>query len=590
MLIGNLIGSLFVAYFLAVKTGVIGMNGADPASPAGMTFERLKAIAVLKGDTEGADQIFLRALGCNWLVCLAVWVAMTAEDTGGKILGIFFPIMAFVAIGFDHVVANMFFLPAAIFAEVPGITLGRRALQLGLRVPRELRGAAIFVSTAYWYLYLRETPDEDGVGPTGAEPEDAQAGDGRATAEGPSARVSPTRSQLATASEPQKAWICREYYVPERVLMRKHERPPPEERTCADPPSWARPRRPRSPPARWRSAMAPGSSHREAPKILADPTADNTDVYAFTAPDAPGSLTVVANWIPLEEPAGGPYFGKLDPEARYYVKIDNTGDGRPDVAYRWEFDQRFRNPDSFLDAAPTVDSIDDPDLNFVQTYDLYRETYRGKKVQAQRIANDVPVAPANIGPKTIPDYGKVAAQAIRGVAGGGKTFVGPVDDPFFVDLGAVFDGINIDKPGRPNIGLGNQGGGKDDVAGYNTHAFVLQVPESQVTRDGKAVAGRGRLERRRRRVGDHRAPPDLRPPPRQGEGEVGPGQPARQPADQRGRDPDRPEGPLQPHGARRRRGELRHVRGRARRSRGCSTRCSGSASRRPSARTSCRRC
>ena len=118
-----------------------------------------------------------------------------------------------------------------------------------------------------------------------------------------------------------------------------------------------------------------GSSHREAPKILADPTADNTDVYAFTAPDAPKSLTVVANWIPMEEPAGGPYFGKLDPRARYYVKIDNTGDGREDVAYRWKFKQRFRNPESFLDAAPTVDSVDDPDINFVQTYDLYKETY-----------------------------------------------------------------------------------------------------------------------------------------------------------------------------------------------------------------------
>jgi len=237
--------------------------------------------------------------------------------------------------------------------------------------------------------------------------------------------------------------------------------------------------------------LAPGSSHREAPKILADPTADNTDVYAFTAPDAPGSLTVVANWIPLEEPAGGPYFGKLDPEARYYVKVDNTGDGRPDVAYRWDFDQRFRNPDSFLDAAPTVDSIDDPDLNFVQTYDLYRETYRGKRVRARKIASDVPVAPGNAGPKTYPDYDKVAAGAISGVAGGGRTFVGPADDPFFVDLGAVFDGIDIDKPGRPSIGLGNQGGGKDDVAGYNTHAFVLQVPEAQVTRDGKAVSGAG---------------------------------------------------------------------------------------------------
>ena len=233
--------------------------------------------------------------------------------------------------------------------------------------------------------------------------------------------------------------------------------------------------------------VSPGSSHREAPKILADPTADNTDVYAFTAPDAPGSLTVVADWIPMEEPAGGPYFGKLDPNARYYVKIDNTGDGRPDVAYRWQFTSHFRHPDSFLDAAPTVDSIDDPDLNFTQTYDLYRETY-GKHAKSTRIAHDVPVAPSNAGPKTIPDYDKVANQAITSLPGGGKTFVGPVDDPFFVDLGAIFDGINIDKPGRPNIGLGNQGGGKDDIAGYNTHAFVLQVPKSEVTRDGKPVS------------------------------------------------------------------------------------------------------
>src|SRR5215210_5871782 len=132
--------------------------------------------------------------------------------------------------------------------------------------------------------------------------------------------------------------------------------------------------------------LAPGSSPREAPGILADPTADNTDVYAFTAADAPGSLTVVANWIPMEEPAGGPYFGKLDPKARYYVKIDNTGDARPDVAYRWKFRSRFRNPESFLDAAPTVESIDDPSLNFTQAYDLYRETY-GKRHRSRRIAH-----------------------------------------------------------------------------------------------------------------------------------------------------------------------------------------------------------
>jgi hypothetical protein len=230
------------------------------------------------------------------------------------------------------------------------------------------------------------------------------------------------------------------------------------------------------------------SSHREAPGILADPTADNTDVYAFTAKDAPGSLTVVANWIPLEEPAGGPYFGKLDPRARYYVKIDNTGDGREDVAYRWQFKQKFRNPNSFLYAAPTVTSANDPDVNFVQTYDLYRETYKNGDVKtSKQIASDVVVAPDNVGPKTIPNYEPVSNGAIAPVKGGGKTFVGPIDDPFFIDLNTIFDGINIDKPGRPNIGLGNQGGGKDDVSSYNTHGFVLQVPESQVTRDGRSV-------------------------------------------------------------------------------------------------------
>ena len=222
---------------------------------------------------------------------------------------------------------------------------------------------------------------------------------------------------------------------------------------------------------------------------MLDPSADNTDVYAFTAKDAPGSLTVVADWVPLEEPAGGPYFGKLDPRARYYVKIDNTGDGRADVAYRWQFRSKFRNPNSFLYAAPTVTSVDDPDINFVQTYDLYRETYRnGDRKSSKLIADDVRVAPDNVGPKTIPNYDPVWLGAVAPVKGGGKTFVGPADDPFFIDLAVAFDGINIDKPGRPGIGLGNQGGGKDDVAGYNTHSFVLQVPEADVTRDGRKVS------------------------------------------------------------------------------------------------------
>jgi Domain of unknown function (DUF4331) len=234
-----------------------------------------------------------------------------------------------------------------------------------------------------------------------------------------------------------------------------------------------------------------GSSHREAPNILKDPTADNTDVYAYTAPDAPGSVTIVSNWIPLADPAGGPNFYPLDENARYYVKIDNSGDGLEDVAYRWDFKTRFRNPNSFLYAAPTVDSIKDPDLNLFQTYDLYKEEYNssGKVIKTRKVVDDAPVVPDNVGPKTMPNFAAIEAGGITPVKGGGKTIVTPSDDPFFVDLGAIFDGINIDKPGRPNIGLGNQGGGKDDVAGYNTKAFVLQVPEREVTRDGKQVSG-----------------------------------------------------------------------------------------------------
>ncbi|WP_207784024.1 formate/nitrite transporter family protein [Micromonospora globispora] len=116
-----------------------------------MAYERLAAIAQGKALHESNWQIFLRGVGCNWLVCLGVWLALAADNVSGKILGIFFPIMAFVAMGFDHVVANMFFLPAAIWAGVPDLGLARRAQQLALRVPRQpgrrggLRGHLLLV-------------------------------------------------------------------------------------------------------------------------------------------------------------------------------------------------------------------------------------------------------------------------------------------------------------------------------------------------------------------------------------------------------------------------------------------------------------
>jgi formate/nitrite transporter len=157
--IGNLLGSLFVAYFLAVKTGVV---------TAEAPLARLQGIATAKGVTETEWQIFLRAVGCNWLVCLAVWMALAADDVGGKVLAIFFPIMAFVAMGFDHVVANMFFLPAAIFADVPGLDWGDALHNWLFAFLGNFVGAAVFVSAAYWHLYVRPSALEASGGGTPA--------------------------------------------------------------------------------------------------------------------------------------------------------------------------------------------------------------------------------------------------------------------------------------------------------------------------------------------------------------------------------------------------------------------------------------
>jgi hypothetical protein len=231
-------------------------------------------------------------------------------------------------------------------------------------------------------------------------------------------------------------------------------------------------------------ALSFGSSHREAPLTALDPTADDTDIYAFVAPDATDKLTVIANWIPFEDPAGGPNFYRFDDRAHYYINIDNTGDGVYDIRYQFAFKTKVLNKNSFLYALPGVTSITDPKLNVQQTYTVTREKLKnGKVVSEQIVGHHIPVAPNNVGPKTIPNYSAVATQAIHSLKGGGTVFAGQRDDPFFVDLGTTFDALNL------RMGTGNAGGGKDDLAGYGIHAIALQVPKSDVTVDGKSVSG-----------------------------------------------------------------------------------------------------
>jgi hypothetical protein len=231
-------------------------------------------------------------------------------------------------------------------------------------------------------------------------------------------------------------------------------------------------------------ALAVGSSHREAPNISLDPSADNTDVYAWTAPDAEGAVTIASDWIPGQVPANGPNFFRFDDRARYYNNIDNNGDGVADIRYRFTFDTETRNPNSFLYAGPGTQGFSDPKLNVVQRYDVVREDYdrKGKLVKTTKVANNLPVAPPNIGPKTFPNYGNFVSQATRTLKDGTKLFVGTRDEPFFVDLGATFDAINL------RMGTGNEGAGRDDLSGYWTSSTVMQIPERLVTRNGKPVA------------------------------------------------------------------------------------------------------
>jgi hypothetical protein len=219
--------------------------------------------------------------------------------------------------------------------------------------------------------------------------------------------------------------------------------------------------------------IAGASSHREAPLVAADPAVDNTDVYAFSSPKTSDDVVFVANWIPFEEPNGGPNFYPWADDAEYLINIDNNGDARADIIYRWRFttdDQR--DSKTFLYNTGPVDSLTDPDLKFRQSFTLDVSTDGGASY-GDPIATG-PVTPSYTGHASMgsaQDYiHNLRTPAITDTAGGGKTLATQADDPFFLDL-RVFDllyGGNLSETGH------------DTLAGYNVNSIVLEVPKSQV--------------------------------------------------------------------------------------------------------------
>ncbi|MGH4022500.1 MAG: DUF4331 domain-containing protein, partial [Pseudonocardiaceae bacterium] len=202
---------------------------------------------------------------------------------------------------------------------------------------------------------------------------------------------------------------------------------------------------------------------------------DNTDVWAFTSPDSPDTVTMIANWAPLSEPNGGPTFYPWAEGAHHDINIDSNGDAAPDLTYRWVFETQDGRDGTFLYNNGPVTSLDDDNLLFRQTYDLTVIDAAGNE---QTLLDNAPAAPSNVGPGSMPDYAALTQQAILDLPGGGKSFAGQSDDAFFLDL-RVFDllyGGNLTEIGQ------------DTLAGYNANTLAIQVPKSELALNGNAAA------------------------------------------------------------------------------------------------------
>jgi hypothetical protein len=224
------------------------------------------------------------------------------------------------------------------------------------------------------------------------------------------------------------------------------------------------------------------SSHREAPEISKDPVADSTDVYAFVSPDRPSTVTLIANYIPLEEPAGGPNFYEFGDDVRYEIHVDTNGDGQADITYQFQFTTRLRDPDTFLYNTGPIRSLDSPNWNSRQFYTVTRVAGG----ISQPMGSGLACPPCNIGPLSTPRYATLAASAVHSLPGGVRVFAGQRAEGFYVDLGSIFDlatlrpfqqlhakyGMHVFRKPEPGVNTTNE---------LNVHSIALQVPIATLT-------------------------------------------------------------------------------------------------------------
>ena len=232
------------------------------------------------------------------------------------------------------------------------------------------------------------------------------------------------------------------------------------------------------------------SSHREAPEISKDPVADSTDLYAFVSPDNPDTVTLIANYIPLEGPAGGPNFYEFGNDVLYEIHVDNDGDGEPEISYQFRFHTRLTTPDSFLYNTGPIKSLKDPTWNSKQFYSVTRVDRHGAHV----LGRDLACPPCNVGILSTPDYeANLGSKAVHRLGHGIKVFAGQRAEEFYVDLGSIFDLANLRPFQQANV-FGKMAGlvsqpGVNATDKLNVHSIAIQVPIHHLVHRGRPTIG-----------------------------------------------------------------------------------------------------
>ncbi len=248
------------------------------------------------------------------------------------------------------------------------------------------------------------------------------------------------------------------------------------------------------------SGGAFAASHREAPMIAMDPSADNTDFYMFRSWTNPNNVVFILNVIPAEEPGSGPNYFNFGDDVLYKISVDTDADGKEDLSYEVRFKTELRGPLTSLRlplsyvALPPITALDGAGSEGLILRQQYTVTQVRGKTRVDLGAKPMFAVPSNVGPLTMPNYEGLAAQGIYTLANGGKVFAGQRDETFYIDLGATFDTLNFRRT-PPILSAAEDANdnvnpfGNDLFSGFNINTIAIEVPISSVTGNANGIIG-----------------------------------------------------------------------------------------------------